>query len=125
MSRTIDLVRAFVPKRPDVSVRTLKQDQFELIDSNNPDGEMRKLPSKIVNAQYCWRFDVDNETHWLSQQYDSELIAAQNIDDDDQGQIVGTFAKVSVDGNELHYGPTDLYEKIWTRIQTIGVTNAR
>ena len=117
--RTVDLVEAFVAKRPDVAVRTIKQRHYEVLDERNLDS-MKRLDDETVDAQYCWRIDIGNSTHWISQQHDSELIDAQNIDDDDQGTIVGTFAKVSIDGEELHYGPTDLYAKVWARIQTIG-----
>ncbi len=120
MSRTVDLVEAFVAKHPPLEVETLEQAQFELVDPNDPEGAMRKLPDVTVQAKYCWRLDIGRFTYWIGQDQDANLIKAQTFDED-PGEVVGTLAKVSTDGKTLHYGPVDLHAAIWTRIQA-GVT---
>lgn len=119
MSRTVDLVKAFVPKRPSSLVETLQQRKFELIDPNDSQGAMRRLPDVTIQAKYCWRLDVEGATHWISQDQDEKLQEANlpASQDEDPGLVVGTLAKVSVDGNTLHYGPVELYTTAWERIQ--------
>lgn len=119
MSRTVDLVKAFVIKRPPVAVATIQQARYELLDPDDPEGAMQRLPDATVSTAYCWRIDVSGRTYWINQDQDSELLKGLVEADPDanQGPVVGTLAKVSVDGEALRYGPVDLNEATWIRIQ--------
>ena len=122
MSRTVDLVEAFVSKRPPVDVETLQQARFELVDPDDPESAMRRLLDATVPTNYCWRLDVGPTTYWICQDQDEKLQRANQAlgQDEDPGSVVGTLAKVSVDGTALHYGPIDLHAAAWERIQ-VGV----
>lgn len=99
MNRTQELVEAFQAKRPPEAVQTVR----------------------AVPASYCWRLDVAGVSHWIGQVNDAELLAALRpaTEDEDQGEIVGTLAKVRLDGKTLAYGPAELHAKPWQRLQAL------
>ncbi len=114
MSRTIDLVKAFVPKRPVSEVETLEVARYGLVDSES---EVFRLPDVIVPADYCCRVDTERATFWINQNQDQQLLDALEIGEKNPGAIIGTLAKVSIDGQVLHYGPIDLHNTVWEQIQ--------
>ncbi len=99
MSTTRELVQAFRAKRPPEAVQTVR----------------------AVPASYCWRLDVTGVSHWIGQVNDAELLAALRpaIENEDQGEIVGTLAKVRPNGKTLAYGPVELRSKPWQRLQAL------
>lgn len=120
MSHTADLVKAFAPKRPAREVGTLEVTRSELVDPKDLQGPIRQLPPETVQAKYCWRVDIGQDTYWISQGQDEQLrrACASAREDESPGAVVGTIAKVSIDGNTLHHGPVDLHAKAWERIQS-------
>lgn len=121
MSTTREPVDAFEAKPLPDEVKTVTVRQFEPIDPDDPEGPMRELEPQIVPASYGWRLDVAGASFWLGQTNDAKLLAALRpaTEDEDQGAVVGTLAKVRPDGKTLAYGPVELHAKPWQRLQAL------
>ena len=133
MNKTRDMVEAFQAKTPPEQVGTVAIRQFELTDPDDEESPIREIASKEVTAAYCWRFDVTGVTYWIGQADDAKMLAAlkpamvpepnsDELTSEDLGPVVGIRAKVRLDGKTLAYGPVDLHDKEWQRLQTLVVT---
>lgn len=124
MSTTRELVQAFSAKTPPDQVKTVAVRQFELTDPDDQESALREVAPKDVPASYCWRLDVAGANHWIGQVDDAKLLAALKpvTKNEDPGFVIGTRAKVRVDGRTLAYGPVELYDKQWQRLQTLVVS---
>lgn len=123
MKTTREMVKEFQAKTPPDQVKTVAVRQFELTDPDDSESPVREIASKNVSATYCWRLDVDGVSHWISQGDSAKMTAARTTatEDEDPGPVVGTLAKVRLDGKTLAYGPVELYDKQWQRLQPLVV----
>ena len=121
MSTTRELVEAFNAKRPPDEIQTVLVRQFEPTDPDDPDSSLRELAPQERPATYCWRLDVAWNSYWIGQVNDAKLLEALKpaTEDEDQGAVIGTLAKVRPDGNILAYGPVELHAQQWQRLQAL------
>ncbi len=122
MKTTREMVKEFRPQTPPDQVKIISVRQFELTDPDDPESPLREISPKDVSATYCWRLDVGGATYWISQGDSSRMTDALKplIEDEDPGPIIGTRAKVRLDGKTLRYGPVELYDNHWQRLQALG-----
>lgn len=120
MSTTLELAQAFEVKSPPDQIKIVAVRRFELSDPDDPDSPMLELLPQEDSATYCWRLDIADVSHWISQGNDAALLAILELatEDEDQGAVVGTLTKVELDGKIRRYGPVELRALPWQRLQS-------
>lgn len=112
---TRELVKRFESRRAPSAVRTTSY----LEETSNENGEVLSERMVSIAAPYAWRFDVGGSTFWSGHESDAKLMAALAApDEEDPGPVVGTMAKVRLDGS-LAYGPVELHANPWRRLQAL------